>query len=74
MFDAKMFWGPQAVKKANKALNSMKLIRKFFGVEELIKIITSNFYSLLYYNSDVWLTYSRKQTSNRNSLWLLLYL
>ena len=61
IFDSKLNWSPQvhhAIKKANKALNAIKLIRKYFNSSELIQIITSNFYSLLYYNSEIWYTKS----------------
>jgi hypothetical protein len=40
--------------KANKALNAIKLIRKFFNKKELLQLLTSNFFSVLYYNSEVW--------------------
>ena len=42
------------IKKANKALNAIKIIRKFFRTNELINIVTSNFYSILFYNSEIW--------------------
>ena len=40
--------------KANHALNALKLIRKYFNVNEILQLIMSNFYSVLYYNSEVW--------------------
>ena len=40
--------------KANKALNAIRLIRKYFSSRELLQIITSNFYSILFYNSEIW--------------------
>ena len=30
------------------------MIRKFFNTKELLTFITSNFYSVLYYNSEIW--------------------
>ena len=42
------------INKANLALNAIKLIRKFFNTKELITLVTSNFYSVLFYNSEVW--------------------
>ena len=42
------------INKANRALNAIKLIRKFFNTKELITLVTSNFYSVLFYNSEVW--------------------
>jgi hypothetical protein len=54
-----------AVTKANCALNALKLINKYFNTKELLPLITSNFYSVLFYNSEVWhlnnLKYSDKQ-------------
>ena len=31
------------------------LIRKYFNKNELLSIITSNYYSVMYYNSEIWL-------------------
>ena len=56
-FDSKLQWGKHVAKvieKANKALNAIKLIRKHFTTPELISIVTSNFYSILFYNSEIW--------------------
>ena len=56
-FDSRMNWSrhvSKAITKANKALLAIKLIRKFFNVNELLLLITSNYYSILYYNSEVW--------------------
>ena len=36
------------------ALNAIRLIRSFFNTEELIQLVISNFYSILYYNYEVW--------------------
>ena len=41
-------------RKANSALHAIKLIRGFFTEKEWIRLITSNFYSILYYNSELW--------------------
>ena len=30
------------------------MIRKYFNKEELLNLVTSNFYSILYYNSEIW--------------------
>ena len=57
LFESKLNWSAHIVKvinKANKALNAIKLIRKFFNTSELINIVTSNFYSILFYNSEIW--------------------
>ena len=58
MFDSKLTWSLQvssAIMKATKALNAIKLIRRFFTTNEILKLLTSNFYSILYYNSEIWL-------------------
>ena len=69
LFDSKLNWSDQvssAILKANKSLNAIKLIRKFFSTPELLQLVTSNFYSVLYYNSEIWnsphLSYSSKQS------------
>ena len=44
-----------AISKSSKALNAIKLIRRFFNSKELSQLLTSNYYSILYYNCEVWL-------------------
>ena len=44
-----------AIKKANNALSAIKLVKKYFNKTELLSIITANYYSRLYYNSEIWL-------------------
>jgi hypothetical protein len=54
-FNSKFKWGPQvswAIKGANKALQAIKMIRKFFTTLEIIPLLTSNFFSRLYYGSE----------------------
>jgi hypothetical protein len=56
IFDSKLQWNAQVsscLKKANKSLFALKLIRKYFNTKELLQILTSNVYSILY-NSEVW--------------------
>jgi hypothetical protein len=63
IFDSKLQWGPQvenAIKKSNKAKHAIMLIRKFFSKIELNGLLTSNYYSILFYNCDVWLIPSLK--------------
>ena len=58
-FDPKMQWNEQiskTIKKANKALLAIKLIKKHFNFSELKTLLTTNFYSILYYNSEIWHT------------------
>ena len=56
-FDSKLNWQfhiTKAITKSKKSLNAIYLIRKHFNTEELIQIVTSNYYSILYYNSEIW--------------------
>ena len=56
-FDRKLQWADNimdVIYRANHALNAIKLIRKLFNTKELITLVTSNFYSVLFYNSEVW--------------------
>ena len=41
-------------KKATSALHAIRLIKHHFTSLELRTLITSNFYSILFYNSEVW--------------------
>ena len=57
LFDTKLQWTEHvtlAINKSNKSLNALKLIRRYFNSKELIQLITSNYFSILYYNSEVW--------------------
>ena len=70
IFDSKLQWGPQVtatITKASRALNAIRLIQHYFTQQELLQLITSNFYSVLFYNSEVWHLNTLKQ-SIKNSL------
>ena len=57
-FDSKLQWHHQVkntINKSKMALNAIYLIRKYFNKRQLLSIITSNYYSILYYNANVWL-------------------
>jgi hypothetical protein len=57
VFDNKLTWAKHVAtqtNKANSALHAIKLIRKYFKQDEILKLLTSNFYSILFYNSEVW--------------------
>ena len=57
IFDSKLQWSDHialTIKKSFNALNAIKLIKKFFTPKELLQLITSNFYSILFYNSEIW--------------------
>ena len=44
----------QSIRKAKSALHGIKLIKKYFDKTELKQLLTSNYYSILYYNSKIW--------------------
>ena len=70
-FDSRLNWGPQvsrAIKGANNSLQAIKMIRKYFKTFEIIQLLTSNFYSKLYYGSEIW----HLPTLNSNCKKLLL--
>ena len=57
LFDSRLQWHDQialTIKKSNAALHGLKQIRYFFNPNELLTLITSNYYSILYYNSEIW--------------------
>ena len=63
IFDSKLQWQPQvenSIKKASKAKYAISMIRRFFTKNELNNLLTSYYYSVLYYNSDIWLIPSLK--------------
>ena len=57
LFNSKLQWSDHmalTIKKSRSALNAIQLIRKFFNQRELLQLITSNFYSILFYNAEIW--------------------
>ena len=71
IFDSKMQWSNQvahAIKRSTKALNAIKLIKKIFNQQELLSLVTSNFYSILNYNSEIWQLPSLKVTLKQKLL------
>ena len=51
IFDSKLSWTNHvalAINKAQNALNALKLIRRFFTHKQLLQLVTSNFYSVLF--------------------------
>ena len=67
-FDCNLKWNQQythAIKEANKNLYAIKRIAKFFTQEERTTLITSLFYSKLYYGSEVWHLPERTTTQNK---------
>ena len=41
-------------------INAIRLIKRFFSTTELLQLITSNLFSVLYYNSEIWHLHSLK--------------
>ena len=65
IFDLKLQWPEQiahTIKRSMNALNAIRLIRHYFKREELLSLLTSNFFSILYYNSEIWHLPSLKPT------------
>ena len=57
VFDSKLQWHAQvqnAITKSKKALHAIILIKKYFRKDQLLNIITACYYSILYYNSEIW--------------------
>ena len=57
IFDSKLQWGDQVAlssTKAIKAINAIRLIKRYFTKSELLQLVTANVYSLLFYNSEIW--------------------
>ena len=44
----------QAINKSKIALHGIRLIKRYFNKKELKQLLTLNFYTILYYNSEVW--------------------
>ena len=56
-FDSRLNWNDhvaQTIKKTNSALHCIRQIKYYFNPNELLQIITSNVYSIMYYNSEIW--------------------
>ena len=58
-FDSKLNWKEQvanAIKKSNKSLYAIRMIKKYFSPTELKILLNTYYFSVLYYNSEIWLT------------------
>ena len=56
-FDSRLQWNEHVariIKKTESALHCIRQIKYFFTPSELLQIVTSNVYSILYYNSEIW--------------------
>jgi hypothetical protein len=64
IFDSKLEWSLQvesSVRKARSALQGLRVINKYFTETERLTLMTSFFYSRLYYGSQIWLIPSLKK-------------
>ena len=58
IFDCKLNWSTHiasCINKAKKALFALRLLKKYFSLLEMGTLLDSYFYSVLYYNSVIWL-------------------
>ena len=63
IFDLKLNWQEHvhmAIKKSKKALQAIKLIRPTQTEVELLNIVKTKFFSILYYKAKIWLLPSLK--------------
>ena len=71
IFDSKLSWHghiSNTILKCKKTLQAVKLISKNFTIDEKINLITSLFYSRLYYGAEVWLIPSLKSNLKKKLL------
>ena len=64
MFDSKLEWSTQvekASRKARSTLQGLRVIDKYFTIPEKLTLLTTFFYSRLYYGSQIWLIPSLKR-------------
>ena len=57
IFDSKLTLSnqvAQATQKAKKSLHAIKMIRKLLTKNEIKTLLTTKFYSILYFNSEIW--------------------
>jgi hypothetical protein len=69
VFDSKMQWSfhvCKCIRKATKSLCALKLISKHFNTIELLHLLSSNVFSIIYYNSEVWHLPSLNQYLQKN--------
>ena len=58
-FGCKLNWNEQisnCIGKAKRVLFALRLLRKYFNLQEMRSLLNSYFYSVLYYNYVIWLT------------------
>ena len=68
IFDSNLNWNMQynhAISDANRNLHAIKIISKYFNKNEIKTLLTSLYYSKLYYGSEVWHLPGRTQSQNK---------
>jgi hypothetical protein len=50
------------ISRSNYSLNGLKHVRKYFSTKELVNLVTSNYFSILLYNSEIWQTPFLRET------------
>ena len=59
IFDSKLNWNiheAKTISKAKRSLFGLKLLKKYFSNQEMRRLLDSHFYSVLFYNANIWLT------------------
>jgi hypothetical protein len=68
-FDKGLRWNSQmenAIKSSRKSSHGLKYLKRYFTEDELVTVVKSQIYSLIYYNCEVWLIPSvNKQLKKR---------
>ena len=59
---------PNAIEKATKAKQALRILSGYFSTEEIVKLSTALFYSQLYYGAKIWLT-SALSAPLKKKLW-----
>jgi hypothetical protein len=75
VFDSRLCWHnhvEKVINKANKALNAIKLLIRFFNIKELLQLLRSNYYSIFYYNAEVWQLSTLKEKKQNGNFYLHL--
>jgi hypothetical protein len=70
-FDCKLNWSDHvsnAIKKSNKSLCALRMIKRYLPCTVMKTLLVTNYYSILYYNAEIWL--SRNLPCNSKQLLL----
>ena len=70
-FDNKLTWSvhiANAINKARKSMFGLRLLKFFFNQSDMRTLVDSYFYSVLYYNSCIWLTPNLSSDLKQNLL------